>query len=188
MNPSQNSHNAGAVVVSPYTTDRIPMRRRDILALIAAAALPWSARARAAPAELEEAVGFAGQVLFLATNVPALVIGVVRDGQVSIQGFGRHAEGPSAEPDGDTVFRIGSITKAFTGQVLASLAADEIVTLADPLTKYVPDFVAPQSEAGRPIRLIDLATHSGGLPREVPHEPGAPDDPNVAITREAFIS
>jgi D-alanyl-D-alanine-carboxypeptidase/D-alanyl-D-alanine-endopeptidase len=164
------------------------MRRRDALALLAGAALPWPLRAQAGQAELDEAVGFAGQVLFLAVKTPALVIGVVRNGQISIQGFGRRADGGDAPPDGDTLFRIGSITKAFTGQVLASLAADGVVSLADPLTKYVPEFIAPLSEGGRPIRLIDLATHSAGLPREVPHEPGPPDNPFVTITRDAFAA
>src|SRR5208282_5745538 len=78
--------------------------------------------------------------------------------------------------------------KAFTGQVLASLAADGVVNLADPLTKYVPDFIAPLSEGGRPIRLVDLATHSAGLPREVPHALGPPGDPFANITREAFVA
>jgi serine-type D-Ala-D-Ala carboxypeptidase/endopeptidase len=164
------------------------MRRRDVLALLAAAAAPWPRPARAGTAELDEAVGFAGQVLFLSPKVPALVIGVVRNGQTSIHGFGRRAEGSDAEPDGNTLFRIGSVTKAFTGQVLASLAADRVVSLADPLTKYVPDFVAPLSEGGRPIRLVDLATHSAGLPREVPHAPGLPGDPFANITRKTFVS
>ena len=164
------------------------MRRRDVLALLAAASLPWPRVARAGQAELDEAVGFAGQILFLSANVPALVIGVARNGQTSIQGFGRRAEGFDAEPAGDTLFRIGSVTKAFTGQVLASLAADGVVNLADPLTKYVPDFIAPLSEGGRPIRLVDLATHSAGLPREVPHALGPPGDPFANITREAFVA
>ena len=162
------------------------MRRRDALALLAGMALPWPLAARAGQAELDEAVGFAGQVLFLAVKTPALVVGVVRNGETSIQGFGRSADGTSAEPDGNTLFRIGSVTKAFTGQVLASLAADGVVSLADPLTKYVPEFIAPLSEGGRPIRLIDLATHSAGLPREVPHEAGPPDNPFVNITAKAF--
>src|SRR5208337_1842662 len=98
------------------------------------------------------------------------------------------AEGFDAEPAGDTLFRIGSVTKAFTGQVLASLAADGVVSLTDPLTKYAPRFIAPLSEGGRPIRLVDLATHSAGLPREVPHEPGPADDPFAAITLDAFVS
>ena len=69
------------------------MRRRDALALLAGAALPWPLRAQAGQAELDEAVGFTGQVLFLALKVPALVIGIVRNGETSIQGFGRRADG-----------------------------------------------------------------------------------------------
>ena len=162
------------------------MRRREALAFLAAAALPWPRRARATQAALDEAVGFSGQILFLASKVPALVVGVVQNGQTSIQGFGRSEDGSGAEPDGNTLFRIGSITKAFTGQVLASLVADGAVSLTDPLTKYAPRFIAPLSEGGRPIRLVDLATHSAGLPREVPHEPGPPDDPFASITLDAF--
>src|SRR5271167_2711577 len=164
------------------------MRRRDVLGLLAGAALPWPRPARASQALLDEAVGFAGQILFLAIKTPALVLGVVHGGQTSIQGFGRRADNPNEAPGADTLFRIGSITKAFTGQVLASLAADGVVSLADPLTKYAPEFVAPLSEGGRPIRLIDLATHSAGLPREVPHAPGPPDDPFAHITPDAFAA
>jgi hypothetical protein len=38
--------------------------------------------------------------------------------------------------------------------LLASLAADGVVSLAEPLTKYAPEFIAPLSEGGPPIRLI----------------------------------
>ena len=164
------------------------MRRRDVLGLIAGAALPWPYPTRASQALLDDSVGFTGQILFLSVKTPALVLGVVRNGQTSIQGFGRRAADASEPPAADTLFRIGSITKAFTGQLLASLAADGVVSLADPLTKYVPEFVAPMSEGGRPIRLIDLATHSAGLPREVPHAPGPPDDPFVNVTHDAFVA
>jgi serine-type D-Ala-D-Ala carboxypeptidase/endopeptidase len=164
------------------------MRRRDVMGLLAAAALPWPRPARASQALLDESVGFAGQILFLSLKVPALILGVTRGGQTSIQGFGRRADPANEAPGADTLFRIGSVTKAFTGQVLASLAADGVVNLADPLTKYCPEFIAPMSEGGRPIRLIDLATHSAGLPREVPHEPGPPDDPFVNTTPDAFTA
>lgn len=38
------------------------------------------------------------------------------------------------------------------------------------------------------IRLIDLVTHSAGLPRELPHEPGPDSDPFAPITRDAFAA
>jgi serine-type D-Ala-D-Ala carboxypeptidase/endopeptidase len=81
--------------------------------------------------------------------------------QTSIQGFGRRADSTNEAPRADTLFRIGSVTKWFTGQVLASLAADGVVSLTDPLTKYCPEF-APVSDSGQQIRLIDLATQSTG--------------------------
>ena len=164
------------------------MRRRDVLALLGGAALAWPGRGRAAQAALEETVGFAGQKLFLETKPPALVIGAVRNGQGFVSGFGRRAERTLRPPDGDTMFRIGSVTKAFTGQVLASLAADGIVSLGDRLTKYAPEFEESLSEGGRPIRLVDLATHSAGLPREAPHAAAPPGDPFATITRQAFVA
>jgi D-alanyl-D-alanine-carboxypeptidase/D-alanyl-D-alanine-endopeptidase len=131
------------------------IRRRDLIGLLAAAALPWSRPVRASQALLDDSVGFAGQILFLSLKVPALVLGVVRDGRTSIQGFGRRADNLDEAPGADALFRIGSVTKAFTGQVLASLAADGVVSLADPLTKYCPEFAALMSASGPPIRLID---------------------------------
>jgi D-alanyl-D-alanine-carboxypeptidase/D-alanyl-D-alanine-endopeptidase len=92
------------------------IRRRDVLGLLAAAALPWPRSAQASEPLLDESVGFAGQILFLALKTPALVLGVIRNGQTSIQGFGRRADNASEAPGADTVFRIGSITKSFTGQ------------------------------------------------------------------------
>jgi serine-type D-Ala-D-Ala carboxypeptidase/endopeptidase len=163
------------------------IRRRDVLGLLAAAALPWPGAAQASEPFLDESVDFAGQILFLALKTPALVLGVTRNGQTSIQGFGRRADNANEAPGADTVFRIGSMTKSFTGQLLASLAADGLVSLTDPLTKYCPEFAA-MPQGAQPIRLIDLATHSAGLPREVPHEPGPSEDPFVNITREAFAA
>ncbi len=46
--------------------------------------------------------------------------------------------------------------------------------------------MSPTTGAARPIRLIDLVTHSAGLPREVPREPGPPTNPFATITLDAF--
>jgi D-alanyl-D-alanine-carboxypeptidase/D-alanyl-D-alanine-endopeptidase len=48
---------------------------------------------------------------------------------MSIRGFGEQAGKGSKSPDGDTVVRIGSITKAFTGEVLAHLVVRNFVQL-----------------------------------------------------------
>lgn len=65
----------------------------------------------------------------------------------------------------DRVFEIGSITKAFTGSLLAQMAADGSVRLDDPVAKFLPASVRVPARSGRQITLLDLATQSSGLPR-----------------------
>lgn len=145
-----------------------------------------SATVARADALLDEIVGFTGQVFILDTKVPAVVIGAVRDGEISVAGFGERAGPGSPAPDGDTVMRLGSITKAFTGDVLAHLVANGTVGLSDPLTKWQPDLGPGVNGDLDRVTLLNLATHSGGFPREVPHQPGPDDDPFSTITRDAF--
>jgi len=67
--------------------------------------------------------------------------------------------------DGNTVFEIGSITKAFTGALLANMVARGEVKLEDPVAKYLPKSVRMPARNGKQITLLDLATQSSGLPR-----------------------
>jgi CubicO group peptidase (beta-lactamase class C family) len=103
--------------------------------------------------------------------LPALVIAVVRDGEVSVKGFGERAGPGSPPPDGDTLMRIGSMTKPFAGLVLAHLAAEGKVQLATPLVALAPQFADAKDPNIAKVRLLDLVTHTGGFPREVPLSP-----------------
>ena len=76
--------------------------------------------ARAEDKLLAEAVDFTGTFIYLGAKVPALVIGATRNGETVVRGFGEIAEGSGKEPDGDTLMRVGSITKVFCGATLAS--------------------------------------------------------------------
>jgi CubicO group peptidase (beta-lactamase class C family) len=67
--------------------------------------------------------------------------------------------------DGNTVFEIGSITKAFTGSLLAEMASRGDVKLEDPISMYLPKSVRVPSRNRKEITLLDLATQSSGLPR-----------------------
>ena len=134
---------------------------------------------------LQEAVDFTGTVLFVESGVPAVIIGAIRNGETAVAGFG-DADGKGTEPDGNTILRIGSVTKVFTGQVLASMVADGTVSLTDPLqTRIGWDITVPERD-GHIIRLIDLATHTSGLPREVKRQPGPANDPNSTMTPETL--
>ena len=163
--------------------------RNGILLLISLACMAGiGVRVGKADPLLDEIVDFAGQIFFIETKVPGLVIGAVRNGEVSVRGFGERAGPGSAPPDGETLLRIGSVTKAFTGEVLAHMTAAGTVQLTDPLVKLAPDFTGASDPDVQRIRLLDLATHAGGLPRELPHEPGSDADPFAPITRDGFAA
>ncbi len=76
---------------------------------------------------------FNGTILYLTTKVPGLIFGAVRNGETAFAGFGKIADGAEKVPDGDTMFRIASVSKVFCGSVLSSLAIDGKVQLTDRL-------------------------------------------------------
>ncbi len=136
---------------------------------------------------LEETVGFMGQILYLQSGTPGFIIGAIKDGETFVEGFGEYADGAGAPPNGDTPMRIGSVSKVFTGQVLASLVADGTVNFTDPVSMHLDWDIDWPTMDGREIRLIDLVTHSAGLPREIEHAHGPADNPHATMTQEAFI-
>jgi serine-type D-Ala-D-Ala carboxypeptidase/endopeptidase len=66
------------------------------------------------------------------------------------------------------VFEIGSITKVFTALLLAIAAERGEVGLDDPLVEHLPPGTRVPMRGGRPITLVDLATHTSGLPKLPP--------------------
>jgi D-alanyl-D-alanine-carboxypeptidase/D-alanyl-D-alanine-endopeptidase len=64
-----------------------------------------------------------------------------------------------------SVFEIGSITKTFTGTLLADMAQRGEVRLTDPVASLLPPELTVPSRGGRQITLLDLATQTSGLPR-----------------------
>lgn len=102
-----------------------------------------------------------------------LVIGVSRDRRREIFSFG-------ADPS--LRYEIGSITKTFTGLLLAEMASRGEVKEDDPVRTYLPDGVAVP-RGGREITLGDLAAQASGLPRLPPNmtDGSDPDDPYAHI-------
>lgn len=81
--------------------------------------------------------------------------------------YGKISKGSDQPVTSETVYEIGSITKVFTGILLAEKVNDGTVRLDDPLQKYMPDNIQAPQYKDTPITLIDLATHRSGLPRDL---------------------
>ena len=107
-----------------------------------------------------------GADLYQNSGATGLVLVVVRDHQVFFHGYGETAPGSHQAPTDESVIRLCSLTKIFTTDLLAKYVADGTVRLDDPLQKYAPqqDLVPTM---GAPITLLDLATHTSGLSREI---------------------
>lgn len=121
-----------------------------------------------------------------------IVVGVREaDGTTRIVSFG--TAGPNAQPlDSSSVFEIGSISKVFTGILLAEMVAAGEVSLSDPVSEFLPDEVVMPKKDGREITLLELSTHHSGLP-SVPDNmsPQDPTNPYADYTVEQmyeFIS
>ncbi len=144
-----------------------------VLALVLAlssAAMP--SRAADDPV-LDAATDLTGDVMFLESGAPGMVLVVVRGEDTIIRGYGETEKGNGRSPDGTSLVRLNSITKVFATEVLASLAVERKLSLTDPLQRFAPDVTVP-AFGNRPITLLDLATYSGALPREMgPHPEGA---------------
>jgi serine-type D-Ala-D-Ala carboxypeptidase/endopeptidase len=94
-----------------------------------------------------------------------IVVGVIDGTGRRVVAYGRSDPGDPRPLNGDTEFEIGSITKVFTSLVLADMVRGGAVKLDDPAAKYLPAGVKMPERNGAPIRLVDLDTHTSGLPR-----------------------
>jgi len=92
----------------------------------------------------------------------------------SLHGFGHLSGTDSRVPDGDTLFEIGSISKVFTGVLLADAVLRGELSLDTTVAELLPEGVG-LDVVGRPITLLDLSTHTSGLPRMPSNI--APEDP-----------
>ncbi|MBV8683677.1 MAG: beta-lactamase family protein [Caulobacteraceae bacterium] len=71
----------------------------------------------------------------------------------------------------DRYFQIGSISKSFIALTMLALADQGRVDLSSPVSRYLPDVPLPP----QPVTLLQLLSHTGGLPDGAPFFPRTPD-------------
>ncbi len=139
---------------------------------------------------IESLVAPLAQQVLDAECVPSMVVGVVQNGRSFVFGYG-DVDGTGAPPDADTIFEIGSITKVFTGVLLAEAFVRSEVGLEDPIDGALPEgMTGPRDRDGTGITFEQLARHSSGLPRLPTGIPVMSIDPYRDFSRDdlyAFI-
>ena len=134
-------------------------------------AASFGSAARADTALLREATGLMGVAMWLDSGAPGMVLVVVRGRDTLVQGYGETTKGNGQAPDGRSLLRLGSISKVFTTELLAGMAARGQLRLTNPLQNYAAPGATVPRFGDRAITLLDLATHSAGLPREIGEVP-----------------
>ncbi len=114
-----------------------------------------------------------------------IVVGVIEPQGRRIVTYGAVDQGDARPLTGDTIFEIGSATKVFTSLLLADMVQHGEVALSDPVAKYLPAEVKVPERHGRVITLLDLSTHTSGLPRLPSNlQPKDPANPYADYTAE----
>ncbi|MGI9181636.1 MAG: serine hydrolase [Longimicrobiaceae bacterium] len=124
-------------------------------------------------------------------RAPGIVVGILENGQRRYVVYG--SAGPGRGPlDEHTLFEIGSISKTFTGLLLADAVVRGEVRLDQPVVELLPAGTVIPARADRPITLEQLATHRSGLPRLPTNmAPANPADPYAdydEARRYAFLA
>jgi CubicO group peptidase (beta-lactamase class C family) len=109
-------------------------------------------------------------------TIPGIVVGIYRDGDVTL-----HAEGISNLNTGwpmraDNLFRIASITKMFTATAAMMLVDEGKLDLDAPIQSYIPDLELADPEAKNTITMRHLLSHASGLYGDVFDDYGLGND------------
>jgi serine-type D-Ala-D-Ala carboxypeptidase/endopeptidase len=119
-------------------------------------------------------------------HFPGMVWGIVQNGRLVHVGVTGVQDLVSARPvNADSLFRIASMSKAFTALAILKLRDEGKLSLDAPAETYVPELAAwsyPTTDSPR-IRVRDLLSHVGGLVTDDPW-----GDRQQAMSEEAFTA
>ncbi len=121
-------------------------------------------------------------------HAPGIAAAVVRDDRiVYLNGVGVRELGSERQVTADTLFALGSCTKAFTATALAILVEEDKADWDDLVRKHLPWFRLDDPLADRDVRLCDLLCHRIGLASHDLLWYGAPWSIEDSVRRMAFL-
>ncbi|HET6879624.1 MAG TPA: serine hydrolase domain-containing protein [Pirellulales bacterium] len=140
-------------------------RRRCTSILLATAANCWFVTFIASAQNLtDQWVEKAAAPLIEKRVVDGLSVGFIEGEHYGIVHLGR-SNRAQEKPDNLTVYEIGSVSKVFTGLLLADAVSRSEIDLNAAADVANPAGIRLPSREGRSIKWIDLSTHRAGLPR-----------------------
>jgi len=161
---------------------RAVTRRTALLCALAAGACQSVGTDQAlAPAEAADIAALLRARIDVQRRGTGGAVGILSARDFSVVSHGVAARDSSQRVNDESVFQIASLTKIFTALLLTDAVGRGELALEEPLDAFVP-VPAPRFE-GRSITLLDLATHTGGLPlRPASRQDRSQDDPYAGFT------
>lgn len=98
-------------------------------------------------------------------GIPGGALAIVANEETFAQGYGLRAANQPALVDAETIFAIGSTTKAFTSAAVGILVDEGKLGWDDPVVKYLPDFALADPWVTQNVTIRDLLCHRLGLER-----------------------
>lgn len=114
--------------------------------------------------------------LLLDADIQAVSIGIIDGEDVYEIHKGTLLNGE--EPKDKTLYEIASLTKTFTGTLLAFAIVEKKITIDDDIRLYLKDSFPNLEYEGNPITFRHLVTHQSGLPYMFPNHPELFEHPN----------
>ena len=94
----------------------------------------------------------------------ALSIGILKGGKNYFYNYGETKKGNGQLPSFKNLYEIGSITKTFTGILLAKAVIENKISLNDPVNKYLPKDIPVIKFGNDTLKIVHLSNHTSGLP------------------------
>jgi CubicO group peptidase (beta-lactamase class C family) len=95
-------------------------------------------------------------------GIPGVAVGLLHRGAEYVRGFGVTNIDDPALVDGDTVFRVGSTTKTFTGTAVMRLVERGLLDLDRTVHSYLPRFRTADAAASARVTVRQALNHSAG--------------------------
>lgn len=93
---------------------------------------------------------------------PGISVGLIDEHGSQFFNHGEIKKESGITPTSNTLYEIGSMTKTFTATLAVQLQNEGLLSLDDPITKFLPEFLGSDFDKNK-ITLFHLITHTSGL-------------------------
>ncbi len=94
-----------------------------------------------------------------------LSVGIIQNGATFFYHYGETKKETHQLPTNQTIYEIGSVSKTFTGLLLAQALSDKKITLEDDIRKFLPAKLPNLEYKSNPIKIRHLVNHTSTIPR-----------------------